>query len=186
MSVLLDKVPLNMYSWEGLSFVTSPVGFPVKLHPETIACTNLEEAKVFVNVDVTKAFPREITFLKEGKQFTVSYFYPWLPASCKFCDKWGHGEAVCAVKMKSQKRQNDTSPASKEGSDARIAKMKSSEVVKVSSEGESSRKSPDSEGLKVNNEATVAKEVLGDKIYSNSKGSGCEGNVWSLPARASI
>ncbi|KAF2616361.1 hypothetical protein F2Q68_00046762 [Brassica cretica] len=63
--------------------------------------------------------------------------------------------------------------------------MKSSEVVKVSSEGESSRKSPDSEGLKVNNEATVAKEVLGDKIYSNSKGSGCEGNVWSLPARAS-
>ena len=69
MWVLLDKVPLNMYSWEGLSFVTSLVGFPVKLHPETIACTNLEEAKVFVNVDVTKAFPREITFSKEGKQF---------------------------------------------------------------------------------------------------------------------
>lgn len=33
MWVHVEKVPLHMYSWEGLSFVTSTVGFPVKLHP---------------------------------------------------------------------------------------------------------------------------------------------------------
>ena len=64
----LEKVPLHMYSWEGFSFITSRVGFPVKLHPKTIACTNLEEAKVFLKVDTSKVLPKEITFTKEGKQ----------------------------------------------------------------------------------------------------------------------
>lgn len=86
MWVHLEKVPLHMYSWEGLSFVTSPVGFPVKLHQETVACTNLEEAKVFVKVDTSKVLPKEITFTKEGKQFTVKYYYPWLPTRCNMCE----------------------------------------------------------------------------------------------------
>ncbi|CAN6928500.1 unnamed protein product [Brassica oleracea var. botrytis] len=34
-----------MYSWEGLSFMTSTVGFPDRLLPETLACTNLENGK---------------------------------------------------------------------------------------------------------------------------------------------
>lgn len=41
MWVHLLKVLLYMYSWEGLSFMTSTVGFPDRLHPETVACTNL-------------------------------------------------------------------------------------------------------------------------------------------------
>lgn len=87
MWVHLEKVPLHMYSWEGISFFTSTVGYPVKLHPETIACTNLEVAKVFVKVDVSKLLPKKITFSKDKKQFTVKYYYPWLPARCKTCDK---------------------------------------------------------------------------------------------------
>ncbi|XP_013589064.1 PREDICTED: uncharacterized protein LOC106297349 [Brassica oleracea var. oleracea] len=80
MWVHLEKVPLHMYSWEGISFFTSTVGYPVKLHPETIACTNLEVAKVFVKVDVSKLLPKKITFSKDKKQFSVKYYYPWLPA----------------------------------------------------------------------------------------------------------
>lgn len=78
--VHLKKVPLHMYSWEGLSFFTSTVGFPVRLHPETIVCTNLDEAKVFVNVDVSKELPKEIEFSKDGEVFQIVYHYPWLPA----------------------------------------------------------------------------------------------------------
>ncbi|KAF8099069.1 hypothetical protein N665_0252s0008 [Sinapis alba] len=70
MWVHLKKVPLHMYSWEGLSFMTSTVGFPDRLHPETIACSNLEVAKVFVNIDVSKTLPKEIVFSHEGKEFT--------------------------------------------------------------------------------------------------------------------
>lgn len=108
MWVHLEKVPLHMYSWEGLSFITSTVGFPVKLHAETIACTNLKEAKVFVKVDTSKALPKEITFTKKGEQFTVKYYYPWLPARCNNCDKWGHSEGVCALKSKGKKRKESS------------------------------------------------------------------------------
>lgn len=31
--VHLTKVPMNMYSWEGLSFIASAAGIPDKLHP---------------------------------------------------------------------------------------------------------------------------------------------------------
>ncbi|XP_048612818.1 uncharacterized protein LOC125586942 [Brassica napus] len=106
MWVHLEKVPLHMYSWEGLSFITSTVGLPVKPHPETTACTNLNEAKIFVKVDVSKTLPKEITFTKEDKQFMVKFFYPWLPARCKLCDKWGHSEAVCATKGKGKRIRN--------------------------------------------------------------------------------
>lgn len=104
MWVHLKKVPLYMYSWEGLSFITSTVGIPDRLHPETIACTNLEIAKVFVQVDVTKTLPKEIDFSKEGKEFTVEFHYPWLPARCNHCDKWGHTQKVCAVISKEKKK----------------------------------------------------------------------------------
>ncbi|CAH8383330.1 unnamed protein product [Eruca vesicaria subsp. sativa] len=95
MWVHLKTVPLHMYSWKGLSFFTSTVGTPDRLHPETIACTNLEEAKIFVNVDVSKELPKEIEFTKDGKEFTIVYHYPWLTARCNLCDKWGHTDKVC-------------------------------------------------------------------------------------------
>lgn len=80
-----------------------------------MACTNFEVAKVFVNVDVTKALPKHITFTKNGKSFRVNYYYPWLPARCKYCEKWGHSEAVCAAKSKGKKRKEVTdSPSSKD------------------------------------------------------------------------
>ena len=83
-------------------FIASTVGFPVKLHPETSSCTNLEVAKVFVKVDVSKVLPREITFLKGGSEFTLTYYYPWLPSRCKLCEKWGHNKSVCRMKGKGE------------------------------------------------------------------------------------
>ena len=100
----LRKVPLHMFSWEALSFMTSAVGFPVRLHPETIACSNFEEAKVFVNVDVSKSLPKEIDFTLEGKEFTAEFYYPWLPSRCNCCEKWGHTEKVCVMKKRGKQQ----------------------------------------------------------------------------------
>lgn len=36
----------------------------------------------------------------------MKFFYPWLPARCKLCDKWGHSEAVCATKGKGKRIRN--------------------------------------------------------------------------------
>ena len=77
--VHLTNVPMNMFSWEGLSFITSAVGHPVKLHPETASCSNFKIALIFVNVDLSKELPTKINFTKNGKSSLVVFIYPWLP-----------------------------------------------------------------------------------------------------------
>lgn len=96
--VHLRNVPLNMYSWEGLSFMTSAVGVPDHLHPETIACTNFDVAKIFVKADLSKELPKRIDFTIQGEKVAVEFAYPWLPPRCPNCEKWGHYETFCKLK----------------------------------------------------------------------------------------
>lgn len=64
--VHLTNVPMSMYSWECLSFITSATGIPDRLHPEMIAYTNFEEAKVSVKADMSNELPKEITYTIQG------------------------------------------------------------------------------------------------------------------------
>ncbi|KAL0884543.1 hypothetical protein Bca101_008524 [Brassica carinata] len=93
--VHVTNVPMNMYSWEGLSFITSAAGIPDHLHPETIACTNFDIAKVFVLADLTKELPLKINYNIQGKETIVQFSYPWLPPKCDKCRRWGHYETFC-------------------------------------------------------------------------------------------
>lgn len=97
--VHLTNVPMSMYSWEGLSF-TSAVGVPNHLHPDTIACTNFEVAKVFVYADLSKELPRKIAYTIQGKKSIVEFSYPWLPPRCVECGKWVHYETFCGKNKK--------------------------------------------------------------------------------------
>lgn len=91
---------MNMFSWQGLSFMTSAVGHPVRLHPGTASCSNFKIAKIFVNADLSKDLPTKINFTKNGKSFLVEFSYPWLPMHCHTCKKWGHLEKACVVNKK--------------------------------------------------------------------------------------
>lgn len=154
MWVHLRKVPLHMYSWEGISFMSSTVGFPDRLHPETIACTNMEVAKVFVNVDISKQLRKEIDFTKDGKEFTVEFHYPWLPAKCNLCGKWGHTERVCVKNGKEKKMRVDNKDLSKgsrvkearEPGTSHEGKEKEQEIIdaNMSPQGKQEDKSPSS------------------------------------------
>lgn len=93
--VHLHNVPMNMFSWKGLSFISSPVGVPAKLHPETAQCLNMKVTKVFVNADLWKEMPKTMNFTFQGKEIRVDYTYPWLPTKCPNCKKWGHSEKAC-------------------------------------------------------------------------------------------
>ncbi|XP_056863946.1 uncharacterized protein LOC130511120 [Raphanus sativus] len=97
MWVHVKHFPLKMFSWQGLSFVTSPLGVPGRLHPETAQCLNLEVAKIFVNVDLTKDLSKQLNFNIQGEEVMVEYSYPWLPKKCLKCNKWGHSEKTCYV-----------------------------------------------------------------------------------------
>lgn len=70
----------------------------MRLHPETEQCLNLKIAKVFVKVDLSKEIPRSMKYTFQGKETLVEYIYPWLPAKCTCCGKWGHTEKVCRGK----------------------------------------------------------------------------------------
>lgn len=59
MSVQIKNVLHSMFTWKGLSFLASHVGEPKRLHYEIELVTNFEEAKVFIEVDLTQELPRE-------------------------------------------------------------------------------------------------------------------------------
>ncbi|KAL0793260.1 hypothetical protein Bca101_064637 [Brassica carinata] len=115
MWVHVKRVPLKMFSWQGLSFMTSPIGVPKRLHPDTAQCLNLDVAKVFVNVDLTKDLPKQLNFNVQGEEVLVEYIYPWLPKRCEKCGKWGHNEKVCSDK--------------KEGLKGKQVEMKEGEII---------------------------------------------------------
>ncbi|XP_024013050.1 uncharacterized protein LOC112087252 [Eutrema salsugineum] len=94
--VTFKNVPRSLYSWAGLSFLTSPLGMPKKLHLDTLWAKNFDEAKVFVDVDLTKKLPNSFNFkLKNGKETCVNFEFPWLPPRCTLCGTWGHHNKEC-------------------------------------------------------------------------------------------
>ena len=93
--VHLKNVPMDMFSWKGLSFVTSPVGIPARLHPETEQCIYLKIAKVFVKADLSKELPKSMNFTFQGNKTRVEYTYLWLPSKCTHCGKWRHLMRAC-------------------------------------------------------------------------------------------
>ncbi|KAL0773992.1 hypothetical protein Bca101_039143 [Brassica carinata] len=96
MWVTLKNVPHRMFSWEGLGFIASAVGKPKRLHPDTLLCKSFEEAKVFVEAEVDKGFPKSHRFTsKLGINAEVEFEYPWLPNRCCICSKWGHNPREC-------------------------------------------------------------------------------------------
>lgn len=96
MWVVLRNVPQSLYSWEGLSGLTSYFGVPRQLHSETIWCKNFEEARILVDVNLSKTLPKAYNVpLKTGEKVTVTYEFPWLPPRCTLCSKWGHEKSDC-------------------------------------------------------------------------------------------
>ncbi|XP_024009612.1 uncharacterized protein LOC18013789 isoform X2 [Eutrema salsugineum] len=96
MWVTLRNVPRSMFTWKGLSFLTSPLGEPKKLHPDTLWAKSFEEAKVFVEVNLSQKLPESFSFKsKRGVDTIVQYEFPWLPPRCVLCAKWGHEKAEC-------------------------------------------------------------------------------------------
>ena len=94
--VHLTNFPMSMYLWEGFSFITSAAGVPDHLHPETVACTNFEIAKLIVKVNLSKELSPRINYNFQGKETIVDFTYPWLPPKCT---TWVDGVTMqCFVK----------------------------------------------------------------------------------------
>ncbi|KAG2282526.1 hypothetical protein Bca4012_051069 [Brassica carinata] len=82
---------IPMFSWQGISFVASPVGSPVRLHLETTQCLNLGVAKIFVKADLTKDLPKKMNFNIQGQDILGLK-----------CGKWGHTPKMCSANKDEQ------------------------------------------------------------------------------------
>ncbi|XP_056867299.1 uncharacterized protein LOC130512878 [Raphanus sativus] len=105
MWVHIKNVPIKMFSWQGLSFLTSPIGSPERLHPETAQCLKLDVAKIFVKVDLSKELPKKMNFTIQGEEVLVEYSYPRLPTKCQECGTWGH--KTCAKGRESNESKKE-------------------------------------------------------------------------------
>lgn len=94
------------------------MGEPVRLHPQAAVCTSFDVAKVFVNAELAKGFPKLINFTIEGKVHCVDFTYPWLPSRCEKCGNWGHIEMNCGKneKTKEKERSSEKETGSKRNS----------------------------------------------------------------------
>ena len=157
--VHLTGVPMSMYSWEGLSFMTSAVGVPDHLHPETISCTNFDMAKVFVKADLSRELPQRIDFTIQGVKVAVDFAYPRLPARCETCSRWGHYATFCK-NGKVDKAEEQRSPKSKERDVPKSGQLKK---VDQGREG-------DNEDVIIEKERVLGAESSGGKSSNRSAG----------------
>lgn len=83
MWITLKNVPHRMFTWKGLGFIASAVGDPKRLHPDTVLYKSFEEAKVFVEADLSKDLQQYFIFQSDkGVDAVVEFKYPWLPPKC--------------------------------------------------------------------------------------------------------
>lgn len=153
MWITMKNVPHRMFSWKGLGFIASAVGKPKRLHPDTILCTSFEEAKVFVEADMTKELPKSHRFKsKLGVDAEVDFIYPWLPDKCSICTKWGHTHKACKSKVKLLSRQDVPEIVDKNVAPAR---SETEEIIRENVQGTTV-----SEVVKGKTGARVAEEVV--------------------------
>lgn len=196
--VHLKNVPMNMFSWKGLSFITSPVGVPLKLHQDTALCKDLKVAKVFVKADLTKELPRSMNFKFQGKDTLVDFSYPWLPAKCTTCGRWGHLEKVCKQRPVSAVTGNV--PATQENSNEVLANVSEENSLQKGKITETEKGGYNSETVemsenrkKTETEENLEKRVVEEEeeIVEKEDKNGTditvqdEGKVWSTPTKVS-
>ncbi|KAF9624274.1 hypothetical protein IFM89_009182 [Coptis chinensis] len=91
----LSKVPKELWTKKGLSFLASLIGGPLCMDGATSMKRRLDFAKVCVTIPLDFEFPSSIKLKIRGKVVFVDVEYPWKPPSCSRCSRFGHLTARC-------------------------------------------------------------------------------------------
>ncbi|CAN7132335.1 unnamed protein product [Brassica rapa subsp. narinosa] len=94
--VTLKKIPNILYSIPGISHIASGLGAPMATHKPRLDPIHMGEAKILVEVELSKAFPARIAATDTtGFISMVDVEYAWLPTSCSRCGQLGHKVKRC-------------------------------------------------------------------------------------------
>ncbi|KAF8048183.1 hypothetical protein N665_2625s0004 [Sinapis alba] len=105
--VNLKDIPDSCYSRLGISHVASGLGEPILTHKPRLDPTNMGEAKVLVEMELDRDFPKLIALDdKQGSIFLVKVEYTWIPSTCERCGSLGHKAKRCLLPPKSPENKN--------------------------------------------------------------------------------
>ncbi|KAL0420557.1 UNVERIFIED_CONTAM: hypothetical protein Slati_3078600 [Sesamum latifolium] len=98
--IKLRHLPVELWTNEGLSIVTSGIGRPLYSDAITRACTRLDFARVCIMLDISSKLPKHIVIMvpqEDGgeKACKVNVEYEWLPPKCNTCMSLGHSTKGC-------------------------------------------------------------------------------------------
>ncbi|KAF3605154.1 hypothetical protein DY000_02045927 [Brassica cretica] len=98
--VEMRGVPYLFFNQKSLSRLSTAIGKPVSLAPETERKENFEVAKIWVKINLFEDLPsRIVTGFSNGREIDIAVSYPWLPKKCPQCDKFGHNEDHCPLSV---------------------------------------------------------------------------------------
>ncbi|XP_010514364.1 PREDICTED: uncharacterized protein LOC104790333 isoform X2 [Camelina sativa] len=94
--VTLKNIPHRLYSIPGISHIVSGLGAPMATYKPRLDPSLMGEAKILVEVELSKAFPPRIAAAdKRGNISMVNVEYAWIPAVCGDCGQLGHKASHC-------------------------------------------------------------------------------------------
>ncbi|XP_048617994.1 uncharacterized protein LOC125589716 [Brassica napus] len=95
----LKNIPTSCYSRLGISHIASGLGEPMLTHKPRLDPFNIEKAKILVEIELDKNFPKKIALDdKLGNIFLVDLVYSWSPSTCERYESLGHKAKMCLLK----------------------------------------------------------------------------------------
>ncbi|KAF8109278.1 hypothetical protein N665_0098s0006, partial [Sinapis alba] len=105
------NIPDSCFSRLGISHITSGLGEPMLTHKPRLDPTNIGEAKILVEVELDKPFPKFVALDdKQGNIYLVEVEYFWIPSACERCGALGHKDKRCLLPPQPQ----NSAPITKE------------------------------------------------------------------------
>ncbi|KAK8705494.1 hypothetical protein V6N13_049096 [Hibiscus sabdariffa] len=102
--VHLSRVPLELFTGIGLSYIASALGTPLYMDGITANRLRLSYAKVCVEISVDFKVPKSIpVMLCDGTLASIAVEVPWFPPRCAQCCMFGHVDKVSDRKKEAQK-----------------------------------------------------------------------------------
>lgn len=99
--VRLPGLDFQYWGEKSMGKIAGIVGSLIKTDQATMNRDRLMYARVMLEMDITKEWPKEIHFLNEkGVLVTQPVEYEWKPVYCEACKGYGHDKEKCRRKMK--------------------------------------------------------------------------------------
>ncbi|KAF9598754.1 hypothetical protein IFM89_031422 [Coptis chinensis] len=105
--VKIHNVLKELWTDDGLGFLASKGGVPHSQDEATKLKKRIDYARVCVEVDVSAKLPDSFPIeLALGDERLISFEYPWIPARCESCQKFGHATENCFREANLVRRMN--------------------------------------------------------------------------------